>query len=173
MYDYSKFVGGFLVLVFAMLPGIVMGHATTYRMLDNDKAVVVQFGFVDGTAMRQADVTVFAPSDAERVYQSGLTDLNGRFAFYPAESGEWRVRANDGMGHLQVVTVTVAGDKHAAEVHEHSGEAHDHHGHSHGHHDHGHHDHHHGHDNPVRMLFGLSIIMNVFLGGYIYRLTRK
>ena len=165
----GRLIGGCLLLVFAVLPRIVQGHATTYRMLDNDSAVVVQFGFVDGSPMRTADVTVFAPSDSEHAYQSGRTDLNGRFAFYPSAPGEWRVRANDGIGHLQVVAVTIAAD---AQTEAHMGEAQHHDHESLGHH---HHDHHHDddHDDLVRLIFGLSIILNIFLGGYVYRLKRK
>jgi nickel transport protein len=56
--------------------------------------------------MDYARVTVLAPG-ANLKFQSGRTDRNGRFCFFPDVSGNWKVVVDDEMGHRLKVTVPV------------------------------------------------------------------
>jgi nickel transport protein len=59
-----------------------------------------------GEPMDYAKVTVLAPGSSQP-FQVGHTDKNGRFCFFPDAPGEWRVTAEDGMGHRLEVKVPV------------------------------------------------------------------
>lgn len=59
-----------------------------------------------GEAMSYAKVTVLSPGTTQP-FQVGNTDRNGRFCFYPDTVGEWRVTADDVMGHRLEVKVPV------------------------------------------------------------------
>jgi hypothetical protein len=50
--------------------------------------------------MIYSKVELYSPEDQEIVYQSGVTDKNGGFAFIPNASGLWKFNSNDGQGHL-------------------------------------------------------------------------
>ena len=57
--------------------------------------------------MRYAEILVFSPQNKKVEYQNGRTDQNGRFAFLPETPGEWQIKVNDGMGHAVNATVSV------------------------------------------------------------------
>ena len=61
--------------------------------------VGIQAAYGDGSPMAVAGVTVYAPLETNTVFQHGMTDRFGRFAFIPNTSGVWRVEVADGMGH--------------------------------------------------------------------------
>jgi nickel transport protein len=50
--------------------------------------------------MKYSKVLLHSPQDPEVPYQSGVTDVNGGFAFIPNVPGLWKFAANDGQGHL-------------------------------------------------------------------------
>lgn len=68
--------------------------------------VAVAFRYSSGEAMSYAKVTVLSPGTSQ-TFQVGNTDRNGRFCFYPDTPGEWRVTADDAMGHRLEVKVPV------------------------------------------------------------------
>jgi hypothetical protein len=57
--------------------------------------------------MSFAKVKIFPPSTAEKNAESlvSITDRKGLFSFIPDEEGEWRVSAEDGLGHQGSITV--------------------------------------------------------------------
>jgi nickel transport protein len=59
-----------------------------------------------GEAMDYARITISAPG-ANLKFQSGRTDRNGRFCFFPDVSGDWKVVVDDEMGHRLEVNETV------------------------------------------------------------------
>ncbi len=69
--------------------------------------VYVKIFYDDGTPVSFADVRVYTP--AGREFISGITDRNGVFLFVPDAAGEWRVEADDGMGHRILKSIEVAG----------------------------------------------------------------
>ncbi len=57
-----------------------------------------------GEAMRYAKVTISAP-DSKTVFQTGRTDRNGRFCFFPDTGGIWKIVVEDEIGHRLEMTV--------------------------------------------------------------------
>ncbi|MCS7180218.1 MAG: hypothetical protein NZ891_02570, partial [bacterium] len=51
------------------------------------------------------DVKVFSPD--KKKFQEGLTDINGRFVFFPDKTGVWKIEISDGMGHGIVKEINV------------------------------------------------------------------
>lgn len=47
--------------------------------------------YEDGRPLQQAQVKVFAPSDAEQPQFIGQTDDQGRYHFSPTEAGQWEI----------------------------------------------------------------------------------
>ena len=56
--------------------------------------------------MSYARVTILSP-DAEPTFQSGRTDKNGRFCFFPDAAGDWEVVVDDEIGHRLEVDVPI------------------------------------------------------------------
>ncbi len=64
--------------------------------------IVVKTFFDDNRPGAGMFVSIFAPGQEDR-FQSGKTDKNGRFAFFPDRAGTWEVLVYDRMGHrLQI-----------------------------------------------------------------------
>jgi nickel transport protein len=59
----------------------------------------VRFMYSTGEEMSFAIIRIFAPSRPGVETLQSLTDRNGYFSFIPDEAGEWRVSAEDDMGH--------------------------------------------------------------------------
>jgi hypothetical protein len=57
-----------------------------------------------------AAVKVYPPSTPDATAQESMTDRDGYFSFVPFESGDWRLTAEDGMGHRGEIIIPVAGD---------------------------------------------------------------
>jgi nickel transport protein len=89
----------------AMLsPALLYAHGVTGKT--GTGGIVVSAMYDTGEAMDYAKVTVLAP-DANLKFQSGRTDRNGRFCFFPDVSGDWKVVVDDEMGHRLEVNVQV------------------------------------------------------------------
>jgi nickel transport protein len=73
-------------------------------------ASVVRFWYSTGEPMAYADVKVFAPASPAVETIAGWTDRNGCFSFVPDEAGEWRVEAEDGLGHRGVIAINAEKD---------------------------------------------------------------
>jgi nickel transport protein len=97
-------IGGTLVLVVLMFPWQVLAHGVEGTVQPGGLAVSCRYS--TGEAMSYAKVTVLSPATPE-TFQVGHTDKNGRFCFFPDAPGEWRVTADDGMGHRLEVKVPV------------------------------------------------------------------
>lgn len=93
-----------------------LGHGVQGMLADG--VVGVQFVYEGGAPLRAADVTATLADTSETI--EGLTDSQGRFAFFPDQPGEWQVEVNDGMGHRARLVVDVDGDGLAVATHTHS-----------------------------------------------------
>ena len=145
------------------MPFNALGHGTDYRLIDKKAVVAAEFFYSDNTPMQYADVLVFSPKNDKVEYQNGRTDQNGRFAFLAETPGEWQMEVNDGMGHAVHATVTVNSAKEKPKTADKISEPQSNHvtkkrvplfgeismG--------------------VRLLFGLSILLNIFLGIYVWK----
>ena len=87
-----------------LLPAPVYAHGVMGKT--GTGGIVVSAMYDTGEAMDYAKVTILAP-DANLKFQSGRTDRNGRFCFFPDVSGNWKVVVDDEMGHRLEVNVTV------------------------------------------------------------------
>ena len=81
---------------------------------DPGPASVVLFTYAGGEPMAYASIKVFAPNEAAVEYQNAHTDQTGRFAFVPRVAGQWRIVADDGMGHRQEAVLGIAAPQPAA-----------------------------------------------------------
>jgi nickel transport protein len=86
-----------------LLIGIVGWHAASLQAhgvsaIVSRGGIVVSAAYDSGDPMSYAKVTIAAP-DAKMQFQSGRTDRNGRFCFFPDSPGVWKVMIKDGMGH--------------------------------------------------------------------------
>jgi hypothetical protein len=107
----------------------------------------VRFAYTDGESMLFAKVKVFPPSSPDAAAQESTADRDGYFSFVPFEDGEWRLTAEDGMGHRGEIFVTAAGER-AAEAAQGAAPA--------------------GKlPVPVGITLGLSILLNVFAFWYL------
>jgi nickel transport protein len=133
-------------------------HGTGHRLLDAEHPVAISFFYVDETPMTYAEVLVFSPDDRKVEHQNCRTDKNGIFAFLPNAPGEWLIRADDGMGHAAeaVVEVKAKGSSDAeraavAGPKASSGSS----------------------SKTVRIIAGLSLILNLSLVGLLFQRRRK
>jgi nickel transport protein len=190
-----------LMLVFlislALRPQSAAAHGTGHRIRDARAAIVVEFIYADHNPMPYAEVLVFSPADKEIEYQNGRTDRKGRFAFYPNIPGVWRIQADDGLGHLERVSIEIAARKNGGSGQGGEGDQ----GGQTGEGDQGggsgedgqagdagwdrvagqsearahyhDHDHHHGLPRPWGLLLGVSLILNLFIGFYLIKSNRR
>jgi nickel transport protein len=100
---YKKFVIFFLFMLF-MLPSILCAHGVMGKV--DTGGMVVSARYDTGEAMSYAKVKIAAPG-TKLTFQSGRTDRNGRFCFFPDVPGDWKVIVDDEIGHRLEVTVPV------------------------------------------------------------------
>lgn len=100
----------FKILTFSSLTVILLSSQLIYAHGVASKittgGIVVSAMYDTGEAMDYARVTISAPG-ANLKFQSGRTDRNGRFCFFPDVSGDWNVVVDDEMGHRLEVHVPV------------------------------------------------------------------
>ncbi|MHB9073147.1 MAG: hypothetical protein ACYC6G_06450 [Desulfobaccales bacterium] len=93
-----------VLLMVLLLSGQVFAHGVEGTVQPGGLAVACRYS--TGEPMDYAKVTVFAPGSSQP-FQVGHADKNGRFCFFPDAPGEWRMTAEDGMGHRLEVKVPV------------------------------------------------------------------
>ncbi len=80
---------------------IVWCHGVLGRTVSG-KGILIEAEYDDGEPMSYASIEIF-DSQEKLPFQSGRTDRNGRFLFYPDEIGVWKIVVKDGMGHRLVL----------------------------------------------------------------------
>ncbi|GHU39722.1 hypothetical protein FACS1894190_05540 [Spirochaetia bacterium] len=105
-----------LVLVLSLIfPDTAFAHGVEVSDVTGQADVhTVRFSYTDGTSMLFARIKVFPPSSPDATVQESIADRDGYFSFIPFEAGDWRLAAEDGMGHRGEIIVTV--DNAAAET---------------------------------------------------------
>ena len=95
----------FLIATLAfLLPSPLFAHGVKGTVKEGGLVVTAQYD--TGEAMSYARVKILAPG-AKLTFQSGRTDRNGRFCFFPDAPGDWKVVVDDEMGHRLEVIVPV------------------------------------------------------------------
>ncbi|MDR1249178.1 MAG: hypothetical protein LBK63_07740 [Treponema sp.] len=92
------------------LPAGAFAHGVDVSDVTGQAGVrTVRFGYTDGESMLFAAVKVYPPSTPDSTAQESMTDRDGYFSFVPFENGDWRLTAEDGMGHRGAIIIPVAG----------------------------------------------------------------
>jgi hypothetical protein len=103
----KRLVSAAVLLV--ILPAAVFAHGVEIADVTGQREVyTIRFSYTDGTPMLFARVKVFPPSSPDAPAQESIADRNGYFSFVNDERGEWRLTAEDGMGHKGEIMVTTA-----------------------------------------------------------------
>ncbi|MFH1672206.1 MAG: hypothetical protein ABIF87_02090 [Pseudomonadota bacterium] len=79
-------------------------HGIKYSL--GSGGVVVHAAFDNNQPADGMFVAVFAPGLSDK-FQTGKTDLNGRFVFFPDRPGDWEVLVFDQMGHRLAIKIPV------------------------------------------------------------------
>jgi len=83
----------------------VWSHGVVGRV-GSEKGILVEVEYDDGEPMTYASIEIF-DSEENLPFQSGRTDRNGRFLFYPDKMGDWKVVITDGMGHCLTLKTNI------------------------------------------------------------------
>lgn len=94
----------FLAIMTVIIPRLLHAHGVQGTVKEGGLVVTAQYD--TGEAMSYAKVRISAPC-AKLAFQTGRTDRNGRFCFFPDVAGEWNVMVDDEMGHRLEVNVPV------------------------------------------------------------------
>jgi nickel transport protein len=94
----------FVSILVILFPGLLHAHGVQGTVENGGIVVMAQYDTSE--AMSYARVSIEAP-EAKLPFQSGRTDRNGRFCFFPDTTGEWKVVVDDEMGHRLEVNVSV------------------------------------------------------------------
>lgn len=86
-----------------------MAHAIRFTVNQEPPAVIVQAAFSRTAPLADASVEIFAPG-SEVPYQKGSTDKQGYFSFLPNETGTWKVSVDDGMGHYDMIAISISSE---------------------------------------------------------------
>jgi len=97
-----------LALSAALLAGTLQAHSLTHSAQPGS-AVIVELRYADGSPFSYESTEVYRPAESVP-FLVGRTDANGRLAFVPDRSGDWRVRAFSEDGHGGDFTVAAAPD---------------------------------------------------------------
>ncbi|MDR2094952.1 MAG: hypothetical protein LBP76_05465 [Treponema sp.] len=95
-----------------LFPAILAAHGVEVSVATGTTGLgteSVRFMYSTGEEMSFALVRVYPPSKPDTEIVQSITDRNGYYSFVPDEEGEWRITAEDDMGHKGEITLTAAG----------------------------------------------------------------
>ncbi len=104
--NYTRWFNIVPATVFAF-SGNSFGHGTRGSITPGS-GMLIHAEYDDGEPMAYSRTEIFH-AGKERPFQSGATDRNGRFLFYPDSTGQWKVAVDDGMGHAVIETIQFEG----------------------------------------------------------------
>jgi nickel transport protein len=97
-----------LVLPAALLASTLHAHSLSHEAQPGN-AVIVELRYGDGSPFSYETAEVYRPAESVP-FLAGRTDANGRMAFVPDRSGDWRVRAFSEDGHGGDFTVAAVAE---------------------------------------------------------------
>lgn len=98
-----------LIVLFVVLPAVIFAHGVEiFDETGKPDVHTVRFMYTDGESMLFAKVKVFPPSSWDAPALESVADRYGYFSFIPFEDGDWRLTAEDGMGHKGEIFITTA-----------------------------------------------------------------
>ena len=98
-----------IALLLLLNVNISFAHGVGYREISL-KAVPLEFFYSTGEKMSYCEAKIFSPNDSKFAAQSLRTDEQGRAAFIPDVSGDWRIIVNDGQGHQCEAKINITED---------------------------------------------------------------
>ena len=104
----------FLIILAVLLPQQAHAHGLNLSLIDGRDAVVGQVTFADGTPLVAAAVELRRVNGEKSATALSVTrtDLDGRYAFpAPTRADEYRVIADDGLGHRSEIVFVARGDQ--------------------------------------------------------------
>ncbi len=99
-----------LAITFIFTVKQCFAHGVGYTILKNGVGIKVFYEDVEKTPISYAEVKIYSPEDKNIEFQSGVTDKNGCFVFYPDRAGKWKIEVNDGMGHGIIKEIEISED---------------------------------------------------------------
>jgi len=96
----------FLIIIFsiALFP-ILFSHGVDIITISGGTGIEAKYD--SGDPISHAEVTVYSPENNKEPFQSGVTDRNGCFLFFPDMNGVWKVVVNDWTGHGGTIKIKV------------------------------------------------------------------
>ena len=88
-------IAAIIVLIF-IFPSSLHAHGVRGKVGKGGIVIIAEYD--TGEPMSYAKVEISAPN-SKLPFQSGRTDRNGRFCFFPDTPGTWKVVVNDEIGH--------------------------------------------------------------------------
>ncbi len=91
----------------AMVQGRAIAHGV-HLQSQTTQAIELKARFSSGKPMSHAQVSIYAPGDAETPWQTGTTDTEGRFLFVPdpAQTGNWLAKVRRA-GHGDAIAIAI------------------------------------------------------------------
>lgn len=108
---------GVLLFLWILIPETLFPHGVEVSNITAETSGAVQtvyFKYSTGEPMMYAKIRLYPPATPDIEILQSITDRGGYFSFVPDESGEWRITAEDGMGHQGEITVA-AGNEQSSE----------------------------------------------------------
>jgi len=100
-----------LFFIFVSSAGLLQAHKLEVTLTQHTPVLLVEAGYSGHHhGLSAADVFIYAPGEAEKIFQTGKTDEAGKFAFIPTKAGEWRVVVDDGTGHRSEKALSLGDD---------------------------------------------------------------
>jgi nickel transport protein len=99
------------VILTTLFPTAVFGHGVEVYDITGEtgnQVQIVYFKYSTGEPMMYAKIKLYPPSQSDAEILQSISDRNGYFSFVPDEQGDWRIDAEDGMGHKGSITITVS-----------------------------------------------------------------
>jgi nickel transport protein len=109
-----------IIAAAVLFPAALFGHGVEVYEAGGETAGMVhtvRFMYSTGEPMMYAKIFLYPPSSPRTEILQSIADRRGYFSFVPDENGEWRISAEDGMGHKGEITVAAgAAENQAAAV---------------------------------------------------------
>ena len=99
-----------ITITLLLIPCGVPAHGVKGEIAEGTGAMIITARYSNNDVMSYAATTIRPPS-GEIDFQTGRTDRNGRFCFFPDIDGDWEVTVDDGMGHRLRMAVPVGRDR--------------------------------------------------------------
>jgi nickel transport protein len=91
-----------IIAAAAFFPAALFAHGVEVYEVSGETAGAVRtlrFVYSTGEPMMYAKIFLYPPSSPRTEILQSIADRGGYFSFVPDEDGEWRICAEDGMGH--------------------------------------------------------------------------